>query len=312
LFRIFFATDIHGSDQCWRKFVNAGVFYDAKVLVMGGDIIGKAVLLVERGSDGLWRTRRGGRDFTAADSEVDRLCLDVRKAGFYPYLADTQDTEAFRSSEQFREEVFERLVRQSLAGWLEFAESRIKGTGRRLIVTSGNDDPFFIDDILKSSSVVEMAEGELVQLDDGHEMINLGWTNPTPWNTHRECAESDLAARIDEQADRLHDPERAIFNFHAPPYNSGLDTAPKLDENLRPVEGGATKVPVGSTAVRAAIDRYRPMLGLHGHVHEGRGATEIGRTLCLNPGSVYSQGLLAGSLVNIRNGAVKGYQLVEG
>jgi Icc-related predicted phosphoesterase len=272
--------------------VNAGVFYDAHVLVMGGDIIGKAVLLVEHGADGVWRTRRGGRDFAAADSEVERLCQDVRRAGFYPYLASVGEAEAFRSSEKIREEIFERLVRLSLTGWLEFAEPRLKGTGRRLVVTSGNDDPFFIDEILKASSVVEMAEAEVVDLEDGHEMINLGWTNPTPWHTHRECDEPELATKIDEQAKRLRDPERAIFNLHAPPFNSGLDAAPKLDET--------------------AIERYRPMLGLHGHVHEGRGSTQIGRTLCLNPGSVYSQGLLAGSLVTINKGAVKGYQLLEG
>jgi Icc-related predicted phosphoesterase len=312
LLKIFFSTDIHGSDQCWRKFVNAGAFYDATVLIMGGDIIGKAVLLVERGQDGVWRTRRGGRDFAAAESEVERLCQDVRKAGFYPYMASAEQAEEFRSSEEIREEVFEGLVRESLANWLEFAEPRVKGTGRRIVVTSGNDDPFFIDEVLKASSVVEMAEGEVVELDDGHQMINVGWTNPTPWRTHRECSEEELAAKIDEQMIRLRDPQRSIFNLHAPPYKSGLDSAPKLDDTLRPVEGGATKVPVGSRAVRAAIERHRPMLGLHGHVHESRGSTEIGRTLCLNPGSVYSQGLLAGCLVTLNNGAVKGYQLMEG
>lgn len=292
--------------------MNAGAFYDAKVLVMGGDIIGKAVLLVARGQDGVWRTRRGGRDFMATDAEVERLCLDVRKSGFYPYLANTEQAEDFRASDKVREEVFERLVRESLASWLAFAEHRLKGTGRRLVVTSGNDDPFFIDDVLKASSVVEMAEGDVVELDDGHQMINLGWTNPTPWHTHRECTEEELGVKIDEQVVRLAEPQRAIFNLHAPPHNSGLDSAPKLDETLRPVEGGATKVPVGSTAVRAAIERYRPLLGLHGHVHEGRGSTEIGRTLCLNPGSVYNQGLLAGCLVTLNKGAVKGYQLMEG
>jgi uncharacterized protein len=310
--RIFFSTDIHGSDLCWRKFVNAGAFYDAQVLIMGGDIIGKAVLLVESDAYGIWHTRRGGRDFAVTDGEVEQLCREIRKSGFYPYLASADEAASFRASEEVREEVFERLVRESIAGWLEFAEPRLKGTGRRIIVTAGNDDPFFIDELLKSSSVIEMAEGELVELDDGHQMINLGWTNPTPWHTHRECDESQLAAKIHDQARNVKDPERAIFNLHAPPFNSGIDAAPKLDETLRPVEGGARKEPVGSSAVREAIEKYRPMLGLHGHVHEARGTARIGRTLCLNPGSVYSQGLLSGGLVNLAKGSVKGYQLVEG
>lgn len=312
--RIFFTTDIHGSDRCWRKFVNAGAFYDADVLVLGGDIAGKAVLLIERDrEDGAWRASRGGRDFVARDEdELSALQEHTRSAGFYPYVADADAAEQFRSSQAVRDEVFERLVQESVDRWIAFAEERLAGSGRRVIVTSGNDDPFFLDRAFDGSSLIEQAEGQVVDLGDGHEMVNLGWANPTPWHTHREASEEELAAMIAEQADRLKAPERAVFNIHPPPYNSGLDTAPKLDETLRPVEGGATSSAVGSTAVREAIERYRPLLGLHGHIHEARGVAKVGRTICLNPGSVYGQGQLAGALVELRKGKLKGYQLLEG
>jgi Icc-related predicted phosphoesterase len=312
LLRLFFATDVHGSDICWRKLVNAGAFYDATVLVLGGDIAGKAVLLLEE-RDGAWTASRGGREYRAETrEELERLARETRNAGFYPYVAGPDEAEAFRSSQEERDRVFERLVRKSLARWVEFADERLGGTGRTLIVTSGNDDPFFCDDAFDGAKTVRQAEGEVVALDDEHEMVSLGWTPPTPWHTHRECSEEELAAKISEQARALRRPERAIFNLHAPPFNSGLDSAPKLDENLRPVEGGATSEAVGSRAVREAIEEYRPLLGLHGHIHEARGATKVGKTLCLNPGSVYGQGLLAGALVALDKGKVRGYQLVEG
>ncbi len=52
-FTVYYASDIHGSDRLWRKFVNAGKFYDADVLVMGGDITGKAVVPIVRYNGGL-------------------------------------------------------------------------------------------------------------------------------------------------------------------------------------------------------------------------------------------------------------------
>jgi Icc-related predicted phosphoesterase len=309
--RIFFTTDIHGSDVCWRKFVNAGSFYDADVLVLGGDIAGKGTLLIEE-RDGGWQASRGGRDFRAdTREELDELLARTRDAGFYPYVAAPEDAERFRASAAERDAVFERLVRETMARWVALADERLSGTGRTVVVTSGNDDPFFLDSAFTGSAVVDQAEGRVVDL-DGHEMVNLGWTNPTPWHTHREASEDDLLEMIAEQADGVRDPEKAIFNLHAPPYNSGLDIASELDAELRPKEGGAAKVPVGSRAVRAAIERYQPLLGLHGHIHESRGAGKIGRTLCLNPGSVYGEGVLTAALVELRKGKVKGYQLIEG
>jgi Icc-related predicted phosphoesterase len=309
--RIFFTTDIHGSDVCWRKFVNAGSFYDADVLVLGGDIAGKGTLLIEE-RDGGWQASRGGRDFRAdTREELEDLLGRTRDAGFYPYVAAPEEAERFRASAEERDAVFERLVRETMARWVALADERLSGTGRTVVVTSGNDDPFFLDSAFTGSAVVDQAEGRVVDL-DGHQMVNLGWTNPTPWHTHREAPEEELLEMIAEQAGGVRDPERAIFNLHAPPYNSGLDIAADLDDELRPKEGGAAKVPVGSQAVRTAIERYQPLLGLHGHIHESRGASKIGRTLCLNPGSVYGEGVLTAALVELRKGKVKGYQLIEG
>jgi Icc-related predicted phosphoesterase len=71
--------------------------------------------------------------------------------------------------------------------------------------------------------------------------------------------------------------------------------------------------PVGSTAVREAIERQRPLLGLHGHVHESAGVEKIGRTVCINPGSDYGDGILRGAIVELdRDRGVRNWQLTQG
>jgi Icc-related predicted phosphoesterase len=127
--------------------------------------------------------------------------------------------------------------------------------------------------------------------------------------------EEELARRIDEVVAQIpsSDLPTAIFNFHCPPYGSGLDLAPRLDETLKPVViGGVVEtIPVGSTAVRSAIERYQPQLGLHGHIHESRGAQRLGRTLCLNPGSEYQDGILRAAVIDFSGPLVRNYVLVS-
>ena len=47
--RICFVTDVHGSERCFRKFLNTAKFYDAQYLILGGDITGKTLVPIERG-----------------------------------------------------------------------------------------------------------------------------------------------------------------------------------------------------------------------------------------------------------------------
>ena len=99
-----------------------------------------------------------------------------------------------------------------------------------------------------------------------------------------------------------------------PPFASGLDIAPLLTGDLKPVVVGGEIAtgPVGSKSVRAAIERYQPLVSLHGHVHESRAVNKIGRTTAINPGSEYGDGNLRGVLVNLKGSKLLSYQLVNG
>jgi Icc-related predicted phosphoesterase len=317
LIRIFFTTDIHGSEQCFRKFLNAGGFYQADVLIMGGDVTGKAMIpLVER-PGGTFTCHFVGRERTLAADEVAEMERLIRASGFYPFRSTVDEVDALAADPQARERKFSALVTDSLERWMALAEERLAHTGIRCFVSPGNDDEENVDAVLAASSFVENPEGEVIELADGRvtrEMISCGWSGPTPFETPRECSEDELAARIEAMASRLRSPETAIFNLHNPPFNSRLDLAPALDENLQvQSEGGQTQmVPVGSTAVRTAIERYRPRLSIHGHIHESRGEVRIGPTSCINPGSEYGEGVLRGAIIDFNKDKLKSIQLMSG
>lgn len=310
---IFFATDIHGSDICWKKFLNAGSFYGAQALVLGGDLTGKAIVPIIRLGGDRYHCTFLQQDFDLeGQGALEDMRRRIRSRGYYPYLTDPDELAALSRDPDAVQAIFQREVLAVVEQWLEIAARKLQGTGLRVFLSPGNDDQFAIDDLLRASPHVVLAEGRVIPLDDRHEMISSGWSNRTPWNTYREEDEADLARRYEAMIVGLRDPATAIFNFHVPPYQSNLDEAPELDADLRPRYAGNALVPVGSTAVRAAIEKYQPLLGLHGHIHEGRGHSRIGRTLCLNPGSLYEQGVLQGALIHLKNGRVENFVLTQG
>jgi uncharacterized protein len=309
--KIFFATDIHGSEICWRKFLNAAAFYKADMVVLGGDVTGKIMVPITAYPDYWEVTIRGERrrlENREQLAEAERL---LRDRGSYPAIVTPDELDALNSEDAITDRFNSEMTR-SLDRWLDMADGKLHGGEIPCILNGGNDDIFDIDPILEASSCVTFAEGKVLDL-DGFSMVSMGWTNPTPWDTHREAPEDELAAKIDAVAGQVPDLGRAIFNFHAPPYGTGLDEAPALDANLRPTHGGAVMKPVGSTAVRDAITRYQPLLSVHGHIHESRGVAKMGRTLAMNPGSSYSDGVLQAALIDLnqKKGKVK-YVLVNG
>ena len=311
---IFFATDIHGSERCFTKFINAARFFSANVLILGGDITGKAMVPVVRQGNAARATFLGQSVTLESEAAIAEFERQVRQAGAYPFRTTPEEVAAMEADRSLVDRLFTRLMVESVQRWCALAEERLRGSGVRCFIDAGNDDEPAIVEVLKQSSFVEMPEGRVVLLDDEHELVSSGFANITPWHAPRDIPDEELGAFIDSMAGRLQAPERAIFNIHVPPYGTGLDTAPLLDDTLKPivVGGDIATGPVGSKAVRAAIERYQPLLGLHGHVHESRAVAKLGRTTCLNPGSEYGDGNLRGALVTIKGNKLASYQLLTG
>ncbi len=309
--RLYYASDIHGSDVLWRKFLNAADAYDVSVLVMGGDLTGKVVVPLVEQADGFHVELFGVSQIVVAD-EVEEMEHRIRANGMYPHRMSQKELgRVAELAEADKERWFADVMRVTFGQWLALADDRLQ-SGTRCFVMPGNDDPDGVDLAIEEATKVEACDERLVEF-DGHTMLSLGYANRTPFDSPRELDEHELLRRVHALAEQVEDMDRCIFNLHVPPYDSSLDTAPALTEDLEVImSGSAPKMtPVGSTAVRDAIEQYQPLLALHGHVHESAGATRIGRTLCINPGSDYHTGRISGCLIQLRTDRVV-HQFVTG
>jgi Icc-related predicted phosphoesterase len=311
---IYYASDVHGADRCWRKFLGAGKFYGVDALIMGGDLTGKAIIPIEERSDQTYRAEFLGEERTArTDEEFEQLLDAVRYNGMYPWLATSEEIIRHRDDENLRESLFDEVILAELRRWIELADERMQQYGIDVFVMSGNDDPWGCDRILDQARFVQSCDDRIVQV-GSHEMVSCSYANPTPWHSPRELDENALYERINRTASQLENPERAIFNLHVPPYDSGLDIAQQITDDLEPVFSGGhpVEIPVGSTAVRQLIEEYQPLLAVHGHIHESRGEMQIGRTWVINSGSEYNSGRIHGAVVKLAEDEVVAHQLVVG
>lgn len=311
---IFFTTDIHGSERCFRKFLNAGKFYEADVLILGADLTGKLIVPIS-GSGSRWDVDYLGTKRTLeTKAEVAEFESMVRDNGHYPFRAGEEEILYYEEDPERQEELFIRVLCESVRRWMELADERLKGTGIRCFMAPGNDDPHEIGPIIDEAEYVQNFDERCVELDDTHRMVGIGWSNPTPWDTPRELPEEELQRRMSALFEGVDDHDHLVAALHVPPHDSGLDQAPLLSEDLQ-VQASVGQVvmqPVGSTAVRSVLEKYQPLLGLHGHVHESQGQTRIGRTLCLNPGSEYHEAVLKGVIVTLAGDKVRHHQFVSG
>jgi uncharacterized protein len=312
--RLYYASDIHGTEVLWRKFLHAPRVYEAPVIVMGGDVTGKAVIPMVEEDDGVIVAQLFGIPERATTPE-ERSALEhrIRSNGMYPHLMTAEEVERVAGlSVDERETWFAEVMLVTFERWMELAEERLEDPSVRCFVMPGNDDPPGVEDAIERASRVEACDERIVEF-AGYTMVSLGYSNITPFDSPRELEENELYRRVESLALQVDDQARCVFNLHVPPYASQLDTAPQLDEDLRVVAtaGQPVMIPVGSTAVRELIERFQPMLALHGHVHESRGATRIGRTLCINPGSDYHTGRISGALLHLRANRAD-YQFVTG
>jgi Icc-related predicted phosphoesterase len=306
--RLFFATDLHASEACFRKFLAAARVYEVDLLVLGGDVMGKALVpLVEDSSGrGVRRGLAPNAPLVCEETEIEVLVRRVADEGNYAVRVSPERAQQLAGDPQELHVELTAQARRRIEAWARLAEERLGESGIRCYVTGGNDDPEEVLEPLRrgEGSSLSFCEGEVEDLGGGISILSLGYSNHTPWRTPRELSEEELLRRIEALASQAPDPQRTIFNLHVPPIGSGLDRCPELDTSSDPpavvrVGGEVQYCDAGSTAVREALTEYQPFLSLHGHIHESRAATRLGGTLALNPGSEYATGTLKGAIATL-------------
>ena len=312
--RLFFTTDVHGSDRCFRKFLNASKVYKADCLILGGDITGKVLIPIVEMPDGRYEAPLFGRQATFGKDRLEETRKSLQDAGQYSFVTTPVELEEIHSDRERETKVFDSAMVEVLVSWIRLAQERLGGTNVKCYVSPGNDDKLEIDTSLVDSGPFVNPENRVVELSGGYEMITLGYANPTPWKSPREVSEDRLEGMIESLASQVKNPATAVYNLHVPPVDTELDKAPAVSHDFNYVkEGlGIKFIHAGSPAVRRSIERHAPLLGLHGHIHESKGFVKLGRTLCLNPGSEYADGVLRGALVSLAEGRVHDFMLTSG
>jgi Icc-related predicted phosphoesterase len=315
--KIFFATDLHGSARCYDKLLSAAKFYKAEVLVLGGDLTGKMLVPIVDMNDGTFKASYVGVRTLRGVQEVKALEQEISDSGYYPYPCSKAEMDELNASKEKVDRLFMTVMKDSLKKWIDRAEPFLADLGVTCYLTGGNDDYQEILDAINDTPHVKNADHKLVKIDELHDMVNLGWSNPTPWKCPRDHTEEELEAVTEKMLSSVTDIQNCVLNIHVPPINCGLDTVPKLDDSVFPPKpvfdkGQAVMIGAGSTAIRSAIEKHQPLVHLCGHVHESRGTTRIGKTLIINPGSDYPEGMLRGAIVNIGDKKVLSFQLTSG
>jgi Icc-related predicted phosphoesterase len=309
--RLFVASDLHGSTRCFRKLLRAPDFYEADAILIAGDLTGKMVIpIVDHGSEFISMFQ--GREHRLGPSDVSAHEETIEDAGLYPYRTTPEEMQVLEKSRPRVDEIFHRLVLERLQSWMDLGEERLADANCPCFVIAGNDDYPEIDAILGEGEHIKLVDGVSAELRGEHELIGLGVSNVTPWNAPRDVPEEEIAVRLEALSKQVAEMESAVCLIHVPPFDTLLDLAPELDENLRPTRSGTNFIHIGSTSVRDFIAKSQPLLTLHGHVHESRGIDRIGQTTVINPGSEYGEGILRGALVNLSRDRVQGHLFVSG
>lgn len=297
---LFYVADLHGSEKCFRKFLAAARVYEADVIILGGDMTGKAFIpLVEQADGSFEATLVGSVETVRGESAVADLESRVRFNGFYPFRASRDRMAELAADPEGRERYFSELMAAEVRRWVSIAEERLRESRATCLIMPGNDDEPQVGDLLRASARIVNPEGQVVEV-GGVQFVSYGYSNITPWHSPRELEEDELEARLEAAVAAADSSKPTIFNFHVPPYDTGIDEAPEIRADFSLVGGSSARMmPVGSHAVRRVIERHQPLLGLHGHIHEGRGSARLGRTVVINPGSEYNTGTLRGALIKV-------------
>jgi Icc-related predicted phosphoesterase len=318
-FRLYVCSDIHASERSWRKFLNAmrTNVYKVDAAVIAGDLTGKALIAVVQGDHGgeVWTATVLGSQRVARDeAELQQLERSIADLGYYAVRVTEAERAAMEADPALVKRIFHDRITHRVREWMTLAAERLDGSGVPVYLMPGNDDDFEIDPILAESAYCRNVNEQVVELTPWHQLVSMGWSSPTPWSTPRELPEEVFLDRLSGLLKGVRDPRRTIIMTHVPPYDSGLDTAPLLSPDLRPTvsAGDLLRGPVGSTGVRKAIEMFKPVLGVHGHIHESGGERRIGETLCVNAGSESSMGVLRGYLVDLGEHGVQRTLRVEG
>jgi hypothetical protein len=312
--KLLFAADLHGSEIVFKKIFSCAKTNNVDAIIISGDLTGSIVVPIIADGDKYF-CKSFGSNINIDGSELNEFKENISNTGAYPIIISQREYEELLKSIQIDKNKLTNLVEIRLSKWVAYAEEISNELNIRVLMMSGNSDPYDIDKIIGKSKIIRNPDYATIELFKLYSIVGESNANKSPFNCLRDIDDEELYKKIKKKVDRIDqkDMGTAIFVFHAPPFNSTLDNAIEVDKNLKPVlmGGHAMTKPAGSRGVRKIIENYQPMLSLHGHMHESSAVAKIGRTLCVNPGSEYSCGIMRALLIYLEKDSVKDYHSIS-
>jgi len=229
-FRIFFVSDLHGSEVCFRKFLNSAPIYRPDLLVYGGDIMGKLLQPVFRQDDGRFRWYpAGGRVEEFSADQLPQVERRIADQGRYSLVTTPPEWQRRQADREGLEKFCREIGKERVRGWLRLVEERLLPKKIPIVMNVGNDDTDGVLEILRHEAPTNLLvpEGQVVRCGP-YEIYGCGYANMTPWHCPRDLEEPDLGQFLQRTSTEIDTPGRTILDIHAPPVNTSLDLAPEL------------------------------------------------------------------------------------
>lgn len=306
LLKIWFSTDIHGSNACFRKFLKLldvqKPMMKPNIMIIGGDITGKELVPIRRektyGGCRYEYIDRDGNTKKISEKNLDEELEFLRDGGRYPIICDKTEYQRLEFNPTLKDKKLDEERKKRVEEWMDLLNEKVKNhPDVQIFINCGNDDPLFVDHLLGAF----LPEGKVITIKDNVKLLSLGYSNLTPWECPRDVDEQVIRQKIAEMTEQISIDDILIFNFHCPPFNTDLDEVYEIDQNY---QRRGYKKHVGSSSIREAIEQFKPILSLHGHIHEAKFSERIGSTKCVNPGSNYQNGILQGAYFIISDGKI--------
>lgn len=321
--RIVLVSDLHGSEIAYSKLSNIPRIFKADIVILNGDLTGKALMPVIKLKSGEYTANVFGEVKKFGENKLNEILTDAKNAGYYPYIVTEEEYDELLHNEKKVREILIKLMIESFVNHMKKVEERFRQANVKLFYFPGNDDPNEFVDYIKNNlnnDVLIYGDEKIIEFNK-YLILGFGYSNPTPWHTNRELPEDEIKRRLEKLVSNV-DPNRMtrlIAAIHVPPYGTNIDLAPQLTPDLRPVTAGGDVVMAhaGSTAVKEFLETYGPAIGLHGHIHESPGIDYVkckcGRTVpVVNAGSEYMVGALKLAYLIIEDGKLKDKVFMRG
>ena len=153
------------SMTAWRKFLNAGAFHHADVLVMGGEMTGRAMVPLVADGRG-WRvTFEEQPHRLSGEAEMAAMETHIADRGHYPVRLSQDEVEAFANDAVLVDRRFTAEIRHRLERWMAMADERLAGSAIRCLVAPAADGHFDVGPLVTATTRVELATANAIGLE---------------------------------------------------------------------------------------------------------------------------------------------------